>query len=102
MRFIHLKGVRALKLFGVQGMVVFPFVLYAPEDPGPQLLNHERIHQDQILRDGVIRFYSRYLWEYVKLRLKKMNHDQAYRNISYEQEAYKNHSNVEYKIAARS
>lgn len=101
MRFIHLKGVRALNLLKVQGMVLYPFVLFASRNPDERLMNHERIHQEQIKRDGVVHFYSRYLWEYVRLRLNKMNHDEAYRNISYEQEAYKYHHNLEYKVAAR-
>lgn len=101
MKIIHLQGIRILNKFKIQGMVLYPFVLFASKDPDEHLRNHERIHVEQIKRDGVLRFYSQYLLEYFLLRLKKMNHDQAYRNISYEKEAYSHHNKIQYQVAAR-
>lgn len=49
---------------------------------------HEQVHLKQIKREGVFRFYTRYLLEYFKGRKNGLTHYQAYRNISYEREAY--------------
>lgn len=101
MNFIKITGVKALRPFKIQGMVLYPFILFESNSPDERLINHERIHVEQIKRDGVLRFYGRYLWEYFKGRLNKMNHDEAYRHISYEQEAYQHHHNITYQVAAR-
>ncbi len=51
-------------------------------------LRHELAHVNQIARLGLVRFYWRYLTEYLRLRLKnKMSHQQAYDSISFEREA---------------
>lgn len=102
MKVIHLKGITLLNKFRIQGIVLYPFVLYAAARPDEILLNHERIHVEQIKRDGFIRFYSTYLVEYISWRMKKKSHDEAYRHISYEQEAYRHHNNFNYQVAARS
>lgn len=52
------------------------------------LLRHERTHVRQMRDLGVIRFLWRYLREYVRNRLGGMSADAAYRNISFEQEAF--------------
>lgn len=101
MKIIHLRGIKLMNKFKIQGMVLYPFVLFASRDPDEHLRNHERIHVEQIERDGVLRFYSQYLLEYLSLRMKKMSHDEAYRNISYEKEAYEHHNNIQYQVAAR-
>lgn len=95
---IKLKGIRALRWFKIEGIVLYPFVLFASHEPHEELYNHERIHCDQIRRDGVFRFYGRYLWEYFSNRRKGMRKDEAYRHISYEKEAYRHHANPDYKV----
>lgn len=50
-------------------------------------MNHERIHARQQLEMLVIPFMIWYAVEYLILRLKD-NHDNAYRNIVFEKEAY--------------
>lgn len=101
MKPIPIRGARFLKWFKIEGIVLYPFVLFLHKHPHEELSNHERIHCDQILRDGFFSFYSRYLWEYFCNRRKGMNKDQAYRSISYEKEAYQNHHDSSYIITQR-
>jgi hypothetical protein len=51
-------------------------------------MTHEQIHVNQIKKDGIVKFYGRYLWEYFQGRKQGLTHYQAYRNISYEKEAF--------------
>ncbi len=76
------------KILRVNGIVLYPFIFLAPKDPDVFLLNHEMIHWNQIKRCGVFNFYFFYLKEYFVLRMSGHGHDQAYRAISFEQEAY--------------
>jgi hypothetical protein len=84
------------KVLNVNGIVLYPFVFLAPKDPDVYLLNHELIHLAQIKRLGVIRFYYSYLKEYALYRAQKLSHDEAYRAISFEREAYENDRNLDY------
>jgi len=52
------------------------------------VLRHEMVHVLQMEELGVPRFLWRYLGEYVRNRLRGMNHDAAYRAISFEVEAF--------------
>jgi hypothetical protein len=52
------------------------------------LLRHEMVHVRQMEQLGVPRFLWRYVGEYVRNRVRGMNHDAAYRAISFEQEAF--------------
>ena len=52
-----------------------------------RILAHERVHLEQIARVGLIRFYWRYLREYAANRRAGMPAGEAYRRISFEQEA---------------
>ncbi len=58
-------------------------------------MNHERIHARQQLEMLVIPFLIWYVLEYLILRL-KYNHDDSYRNIVFEREAYLNESDLDY------
>jgi hypothetical protein len=63
----------------------------APELPPAQLeavLRHEMVHVRQMKALGVPRFLCRYVGEYLRNRLRGMNHDAAYRAISFEREAF--------------
>lgn len=53
------------------------------------IMNHEKIHLAQQRELLVLPFYFIYFFEYIYFRSVKMNHDMAYRNISFEKEAYK-------------
>lgn len=76
------------KILKVDAIVLHPFIFFAEKNPKKTLINHELIHVEQIKRDGFLKFYYNYIKEYSFHRLQKMNHDQAYRSISYEKEAY--------------
>ncbi len=87
---MNIRNVKLLRLFGINAIVLWPFVLYADKYPHPLVENHEAIHVAQIKRFGVMKFYAGYLGEYARGRLAGLNHNEAYLNISFEQEAYKN------------
>lgn len=97
----EVRNVRILKFFGLNGIVLWPFILFADREPHPRVRNHEAIHSDQIKRSGVAGFYLRYLREYCEGRWAGLSHDEAYRNISYEREAYDNQDDSLY-LASRS
>jgi glycosyltransferase involved in cell wall biosynthesis len=66
-----------------------------------RLLNHERIHIAQQVEMG---FLLQWLWygaEYLIRLARYRNHDKAYRNTSFEHEAYDNEKNFEYLKARR-
>jgi hypothetical protein len=52
------------------------------------LLRHELVHVRQAGELGVVRFLWRYVAEYVRNRRGGMTHDDAYRAISFEAEAF--------------
>lgn len=87
-----------LKYFNINAVTVWKWVLYVDKNPSDVLINHERIHLDQIKRDGVFTFYFRYLRYYLILRVEGLPHFLAYKNIPYEQEAYKHEHNLAYKV----
>lgn len=84
---IPFKGFLAINLFGVL------FVRGTWRDVNARLLNHEKIHTAQMRELGYVFFYVLYLLEWLYRLTKEGN---AYRNISFEREAYENESNLEY------
>lgn len=80
----------------VDGMALFPLVLVRSREPGPVLLQHERIHLRQQLELGILPFYVWYLVEYLIRRAQYGNHYLAYLNISFEREAYTNEATPDY------
>ncbi len=80
---IPFKGFAAINLFGV----IFARKEYKPM-PG-KTLNHEAIHTDQMRELGYIGFYIIYLLEWLfRLIKQSWTGENAYRNISFEKEAY--------------
>ena len=84
------------KILKVEGIVIYPFILFSIEKPGVKLINHELIHILQVRRDGILKFYFNYLKEYYLSRNKNLNHNEAYLSISYEKEAYAHQSDLTY------
>ncbi len=80
----------------VEGMAIFPFVLLKNRLPKQVLLNHECIHLRQQLETGFLLFYIWYLAEYLMGLMRYRNHYLAYRNISFEREAFANESALTY------
>lgn len=86
---MKITNCKILKPLKINAIVLYPFVLYCDPEPDAKIISHEQVHLDQIKRDGVLKFYSKYLWEYLKGRKRGLSHYEAYRNISYEEEAFR-------------
>jgi len=73
-----------------RGMVMGRTILFKGDesDVSPTLLRHELIHQEQIDRHGIARFYLIYLRDYLVNLWRLRDHDAAYRNIPFEKEAF--------------
>jgi hypothetical protein len=82
----------------VNGMAIFPFILVKnrTDKTNSILINHEKIHLRQQLELLILPFYLLYFLNYVYGLAKYKNHYLAYYNIIFEQEAYKNESNLSY------
>ncbi|QMW00138.1 hypothetical protein [Spirosoma foliorum] len=85
-----------LPSLGPDGMALFPFILVKRPNPGPALLNHERIHLRQQAELGILPFYIWYGLEYLVRRFHYRDHYSAYRNISFEREAFSNDQDLSY------
>lgn len=83
---IPFKGYAAINLFGV---------LFVRDNVKitDRLLNHESIHTEQMKEMSYVPFY---LWYVVEWLIKLFKYDDAYRNISFEREAYSNERDPEY------
>lgn len=81
-----------------RAITLYPFVFIRnkTDQDNPVLLNHENIHLRQQRELFILPFYLCYLLEYTIGRCKGKTHFQAYRHISFEQEAYAHEQDVEY------
>lgn len=68
-------------------MTIFPFIFIRPECETPSLIRHETIHGWQQIEMLWLPFFVWYGVEYLLRRIKH-DHATAYRNISFEREAY--------------
>ncbi|SHK37713.1 hypothetical protein SAMN05444371_2154 [Epilithonimonas mollis] len=95
---IIINGQRLLKNTKISGITLFPFILLRRKSDRKNkiLINHERIHIRQQMELLIIIFYIWYLSEYYIRYLKYKNPNLAYRNISFEREAYANEQNTDY------
>jgi hypothetical protein len=83
---------------GYNGITIFPFVFFTHPAllQNKTLINHEKIHIRQQIELLVFPFFIWYFVEFLfKLFLYK-NTFLAYKNISFEREAYQNDQNLEY------
>lgn len=85
-------------LIPVAGIALFPFVFLKEQHlkNDPLIINHERIHLKQQLEMLILPFYILYLFNYLLNLIYYRNHDQAYRNIIFEREAYRCEHNLTY------
>jgi hypothetical protein len=83
---------------GYRGLAVFPFVFvkYSLDKKNPVFVNHERIHLRQQLELLIIPFFVLYFLEFFLRLIQYRNVDLAYRNISFEREAYANEKDLDY------
>lgn len=85
-------------------MAIYPFMLFKSRNQidNPLLINHEMIHFRQQLELLILPFYLLYLIFYLINLAKSGNHDQAYRQSCFEQEAYANEQNFNYLKVRKS
>jgi hypothetical protein len=83
---------------GYRGLTAFPFVFvkHRVDKENRVFVNHEKIHLRQQLELLVILFFIWYFMEYLVRLVQYKNADLAYRNISFEREAYANELNLQY------
>lgn len=79
----------------VTAMAIFPFVLTKGKI-GDITMNHERIHLRQQVEMLILPFYLFYVIEYLVRLVQYRDRNKAYRNISFEREAYANERDSEY------
>lgn len=98
-KFIPFKGYLAINLFGIL------FVRGTKEEKESRItervLNHERIHTAQMREMAYIFFYLWYAVEYCIIRLCHSKQGCAYRDVSFEEEAYLNEGNSDYLTTRR-
>ena len=82
----------------VNGITLFPFIILRNKDfkNNKILINHEKIHLRQQLELLIIFFYIWYVVEYYYWLVKLKNKHLAYRNISFEREAYSMEEDLNY------
>jgi hypothetical protein len=80
----------------VLAITLWPFILVnASKKIGADTIRHEKIHIRQQIELLVVFFYLWYGIEYLVRLIQYLDHDTAYKNISFEREAYVN-ENDEY------
>lgn len=67
--------------------ITFPWGIYFRGQPTQRLLRHESKHLEQMQKDGAIKFYVKYIYEYIRGLISYRDMRLAYMAISYEREA---------------
>ena len=80
------------------GIALWPFVILKDSKFKEDviMLNHERIHLRQQAELLVVFFYVWYGLEYLIRLIQYRNRHEAYKNISFEREAYANEKDLDY------
>ena len=80
------------------GLTLWPFIIMKKADLKEDaiFINHERIHLRQQLEMLVIPFFVWYILEYLVRLVQFGNSYVAYKNISFEKEAYENENDLQY------
>lgn len=83
---------------GYRGITLFPFIFLLRKEDKQNLVlvNHEKIHIRQQLELLVIPFFIWYGLEFLVRLFQYKNRREAYRNISFEREAYNNEKDLDY------
>jgi len=81
-----------------EGLTLWPVIILKHDNLKEDvvLINHERIHLKQQLELLILPFYVLYFLEWLVGIIKYNNMHLAYRNISFEREAYQNEENLNY------
>jgi hypothetical protein len=83
---------------GFRGFTFFPFVFLSDKKDKSHavLMNHERIHYKQQAELFIVFFFIWYGMEFLVRLIQYKNRRDAYYNISFEREAYKNEKDLDY------
>ncbi len=83
---------------GYLGITIFPFVIikYRSLKSNITFINHEQIHIRQQLELLILPFFIWYFIEFLIKFWRYKNWSLAYRNVSFEREAYQNERAVDY------
>ena len=83
---------------GYSGMALFPFIILKEkiDVSNPIMIQHEKIHIRQQTEMLILPFFIWYGIEYFIRILQYKNKQTAYRNISFEREAYANESQKDF------
>ncbi len=94
-----LLSILTLNNKNVLAMALWPFVIYKDKKTSENAVirNHEKIHHRQQIELLILPFYIWYFIEYwVGMFKCNFKHEIAYRNISFEMEAYDQERNMDY------
>lgn len=80
---------------GFNGLTIAPFIILRDEllKDDKRLMNHERIHIKQQVEMLWLPFF---IWYGIEFLIKRFKFKDAYRNLSFEREAYSNQYNENY------
>lgn len=83
---------------GFIGITLYPFIFLKRKDlkHDSELINHEKIHLRQQRELLIVFFYLLYFTEWIVKLCIYRNPSLAYKNLSFEREAYLNESNLYY------
>lgn len=83
---------------GFSGITIFPFIFVRDKfwAASNSFINHEKIHLRQQLELLIVFFFIWYGLEFLIRLIYHKNFKTAYRNISFELEAYANEQNINY------
>ena len=83
---------------GFSGLTVFPFIFvrYQVDKDNSIFMNHEKIHLRQQIELLIVPFFIWYFLEFLIRWLQYKNRNLAYKNISFEREAYANEKDPDY------
>lgn len=88
---------------GIVAMAIWPFIIFRDREivRNPTVLNHEKIHLRQQLELLIVLFYLWYVLEFLVRCLQYKSGRPAYKNISFEKEAYANEDDFMYLRSRR-
>ncbi len=84
---------------GFRGITLFPFIVVSEPDlkQNSVMINHEKIHIRQQIELLVLPFFIWYGTEFLIKWIMYKDKNLAYRNISFEKEAYANEKDLNYE-----
>lgn len=84
--------------WNISGLALWPLIFISKSTlQDPAVIRHERIHHAQQVELLVIPFYIAYLFQLFRNRYcRRQSWHDAYRNISFEREAYANDRDADY------